>query len=878
MSNVHHYTREEQYDMLANLATTVDSYFSPENLAWDFYLQQLLKQNGQNGISVTILANFPKVKELYDMAPWLPGLLSWAMAGSRVVRVSEDQKWIRPIQQAWDAMSSDAASVAWDDSSAASSYATPILSREDSKQSCLSCDMSSSMVQGNKKPVLFSIKSCVSTAPSSPSSQTTIASSARVSTLPYPKERTTVIVRDVPEDCDYEEVMESFPTSSVEPKSAYQDVANTWYIHFGTEEQAVDAIVATRGKQIHGQPIRAGIKSERTMAAGRSTTVRPLTKALEALGIADPEVVPTLPPPSLGIPELHGMPAQQLNVPHYAYEYTPYSGYSPYNTNSHWPHSYTMTSHYPSQKYSHAMPPHYPTQEYVYSHAMPSHYPSQEYAYSHAMPPQYPEMDGEEVPPHAMPPRYPYTHDRKAHPKPVQQAPYNKKHFLKRNGVYQYQSKSWKNGDPQRKRDSTSDEPKQAHVEQETGSENSDSQIVRNSERNEPQEANVEQKTRVTETSLTNRRSVDTRVRTNEKNNRRQGGEPKATKALNEERRQGSEPKAMKVVSQDQHFPALSEKKISRVKEPLGDAPKVGAYASALLNAGQTSSLTGESTLQTQQVKQAASKMNSSTDAAESIDPKSSDSQTQQVKEAAFTFFVSSDAVGSTTQESATSETQQLELSTDAAQATLQESATSGETQQPEQAASEMNFSTDAAMQEPATSKTQQSEQPASEMNISTDVVEATQQESATCSQTQQVKQTASRVNVSPAVASSQTHEFEQTLSGMSVSMDAAAESTVRERASRESLALKTLLGIITTSPTTLQVKQAASKRRMSTTDTAKSTLQTPATSPQTQQRNQAAPASKQNVSTNNAATPQRTFVRKGKDVERLLNLLGVTG
>ena len=335
----HQYTREEQYDMLAKLRKQVEFYFSPQNLAHDTFLRSLLEEHGENGVPVETLGTFPRVKSLYEAAPWLPTLLSWTMTKSLVVSVSEDGKWIRPI------------------SACSIKSASPI-------------PVSACSVPGNKtrtpwdEEVLDSNES-ISTAPSSTFSQwssventiyaiqveeQTLNSNQSISTessgedsihVIHGKERTTVICRDVPDGCDFEEVMEVFSTDSGRPIFAYRDFGNTWFIQFATEAEAVAGVSATQERKIRGQAIRAGIKSERTMVAlpkredfTAQPTLQPLTKSLKDLGIPIP------PDETLRMPQRYKAPMQHLNVPqHGYYPMAPYSGYPQYHMNTFWPYS-----------------------------------------------------------------------------------------------------------------------------------------------------------------------------------------------------------------------------------------------------------------------------------------------------------------------------------------------------------------------------------------------------------------------------------------------------------------------------------------------------------------------------------------------------------
>jgi hypothetical protein len=289
------------------------------------------------------------------------------------------------------------------------------------------------------------------------------------------KERTTVIFRDVPEGCNFQEIMEVFSTDSVEPKSAYCVFGNTWYVNFATEAQAVAGVSATRDRKIRGQAIHAGIKSERSMMAPSKRegytaqpTFRPLPLALEDLGIPIP------PDETLRMPQLYKAPVQQLNVPQYAsYPMAPYSGYPPYNANPFGPYGIPMTQQYPS---------------------------------GNAMLPQYPYTYRQQTP------QVPYSGPGHVRPGYVQHVnvPHNKKLFLKETNKGGYQNRYCENtvGGPDRKRN----EPVQAtirHVKQKA--ESRDMGLL-----------------------LTSRESFEKTRRKNKNYDRRQGSKPKAENVLSQ--------------------------------------------------------------------------------------------------------------------------------------------------------------------------------------------------------------------------------------------------------------------------------------------------------------------------------------------------------
>merc|ERR1719491_1283030 len=82
--------------LLTRLRTQLEFYFSPPNLARDVYLRNLLNSYGGNAVPLSIIANFPKVRNLcngqIDLA-----LLKRSVEGSGIVTVTNDAVWISPL-------------------------------------------------------------------------------------------------------------------------------------------------------------------------------------------------------------------------------------------------------------------------------------------------------------------------------------------------------------------------------------------------------------------------------------------------------------------------------------------------------------------------------------------------------------------------------------------------------------------------------------------------------------------------------------------------------------------------------------------------------------------------------------------------------------
>eukprot|EP00756_Hemistasia_phaeocysticola_P030249 Hpha_TRINITY_DN16279_c6_g3::TRINITY_DN16279_c6_g3_i1::g.11889::m.11889/K18763/LARP4; la-related protein 4 len=74
-----------------------------------------------------------------------------------------------------------------------------------------------------------------------------------------PPQRTTVVLRDVPEDVPEEEVKGVF---SIPPKEVRREIAQTVFCTFDTEEDCLTAFLSLPSATLRGQPVRGRIKSE----------------------------------------------------------------------------------------------------------------------------------------------------------------------------------------------------------------------------------------------------------------------------------------------------------------------------------------------------------------------------------------------------------------------------------------------------------------------------------------------------------------------------------------------------------------------------------------------------------------------------------------
>jgi hypothetical protein len=84
----------------ARLRAQVEFYFSQQNLSRDMYLRNCLLQYGGAAVPLSVICNFPKVRDLcmsYNV-PAEPILIMHALEGSTVAYITPDAIWISPMQ------------------------------------------------------------------------------------------------------------------------------------------------------------------------------------------------------------------------------------------------------------------------------------------------------------------------------------------------------------------------------------------------------------------------------------------------------------------------------------------------------------------------------------------------------------------------------------------------------------------------------------------------------------------------------------------------------------------------------------------------------------------------------------------------------------
>lgn len=89
--------------------------------------------------------------------------------------------------------------------------------------------------------------------------------------------RTTLILRDLPEDVTQEEIADIFSDAQCAPKSVTKEVGNMWYVEFATAKVALDMLLYTRGRYLHDVPIAARLKSNTLLTGGEYKAAPPLS-------------------------------------------------------------------------------------------------------------------------------------------------------------------------------------------------------------------------------------------------------------------------------------------------------------------------------------------------------------------------------------------------------------------------------------------------------------------------------------------------------------------------------------------------------------------------------------------------------------------------
>lgn len=286
--------------LLSRLRAQIEFYFSPKNLSRDMYLRSFLdfSQYPNGAAPLMMIASFPKVRSLCAGAATgnTPAadaaLIANALEESKLIVVSPDRMWITCL------------------------FPLPPPLVNHPMQQLMPTVNDQMIPPSNAKT------------PSEESAVDNLAEQTAQLKIFSPKERTTVIVRDIREDCDVAKVLAAFTTEKVQPKSARPDIGKTWYILFNTEADAIAAVFASKGREIDGQPIRARVKSEATRSTEPSRSSSPVSSVSAPLPASDGVVanVASLatkhlpsPPPHVGVPANIPTQAAPPNYPHFPY-------------------------------------------------------------------------------------------------------------------------------------------------------------------------------------------------------------------------------------------------------------------------------------------------------------------------------------------------------------------------------------------------------------------------------------------------------------------------------------------------------------------------------------------------------------------------------
>ncbi|GBG25241.1 La-related protein CG11505 [Hondaea fermentalgiana] len=84
----------------------------------------------------------------------------------------------------------------------------------------------------------------------------------KIKTLWKRPARTTIILREVSEEAKEEDIHSLFSDTQFSVVSVRSEVGNSWFVTMETEDEAKDAIIHLIGKSLHGQAVKARLKSE----------------------------------------------------------------------------------------------------------------------------------------------------------------------------------------------------------------------------------------------------------------------------------------------------------------------------------------------------------------------------------------------------------------------------------------------------------------------------------------------------------------------------------------------------------------------------------------------------------------------------------------
>ena len=233
------------------LRTQIEYYFSQENLVHDdFLLSFLYNPNHPGSIPTEVICNFPRVREAFalsvgmgrvptHMAPVAdPQFVLHALEGSTDIRISDDGCWLSPVNFDLQLHSSN--------NNQGGSFGEQQYYGNETRQG--------SGYNNHGAPP-------VPPAPPSTPNQTFWPGQPMMGAPQMPRERNTIIVREVPENASVDQILDAFSFNGIHPKHAKRAQSDTWYVDFESEQEAIEALNFTKGRTIGGKPVRGGLKS-----------------------------------------------------------------------------------------------------------------------------------------------------------------------------------------------------------------------------------------------------------------------------------------------------------------------------------------------------------------------------------------------------------------------------------------------------------------------------------------------------------------------------------------------------------------------------------------------------------------------------------------
>ena len=268
------------------LRSQVEFYFSPQNLARDSYLRNMLTSEHpdmpapppyQIMCPVGIITNFPKVRDICvqfgEGAEPPPLLLMKALEGSNIATVSSDGNWIGPAsQQLPPPVTGGQPPRAPMHQQFQQGMYPPNQLQPGQYPNIHQQRMMppGPMQQGGMMPYPAQFAG----QPSPGGSECPSPSSASIESSPSQRHKPQaqqgadqdvvhVAVMDLPTEVNPIEILTTFTTESIRPKSAFVD-GNTgnWFVAFSSEADAKSAIATSSERTIGGAPVKAKLKNE----------------------------------------------------------------------------------------------------------------------------------------------------------------------------------------------------------------------------------------------------------------------------------------------------------------------------------------------------------------------------------------------------------------------------------------------------------------------------------------------------------------------------------------------------------------------------------------------------------------------------------------